>query len=155
MKNQNILFFNSLLKKSVFFDPKNCQSSHYLLKYSQDNNCNDIVTNGIINNVSNNNISSDTFYDPLDDITNSILCNVQSSSLHRKYFTDKKGIPNEQTDEIRNTKKNLELFENIKNGDSVDIFSSIDDDESGKDDEEENANNGEIFSDLLSKDNSS
>ncbi|SBT32824.1 formin 2, putative [Plasmodium ovale wallikeri] len=143
MKNQNILFFNSLLNKSVFLDPKNSQSPHYLLKYSQDNNC----SNTASNNSGNNNIfPSDAFFDPLDDITSSVLCHVQSSSSHRKYLTDKKGIPNEQvfspcqlltSDEIRNTKKNLELFESIKNGDSVDIFSSIDDDESGKDDDEE------------------
>ncbi|CAG9481493.1 formin 2, putative [Plasmodium vivax] len=55
---------------------------------------------------------------------------AKALAAHRRYFTDRKGIPNEQSDELKSSKRNFELFEQIKNGDSVDIFSSMDESES-------------------------
>ncbi|SCL92822.1 formin 2, putative [Plasmodium berghei] len=79
-------------------------------------------------------------------------------SFQRKYFVDKKGIPNELNREIKSTKKNIKNFENIKNGDSVDIFSSLDEMDSFEDiPEEENGSSSKLSlkdGDLKSDENS-
>ncbi|OTN68222.1 putative Formin 2 [Plasmodium knowlesi] len=81
VKNQNLLYFNSLCNQSALVDMQN----------------------------------------------NTHTPDAKSLGAHRRYFTDRKGIPNEQSDELKSSKRNVELFEQIKNGDSVDIFSSMDD----------------------------
>ncbi|KJP85983.1 hypothetical protein AK88_04392 [Plasmodium fragile] len=134
VKNQNLLFFNSLCNQSALLD---MQNTHPALRQSPD---------------------------------------AKALAVHKRYFTDRKGIPNEQNDELKSSKRNAELFEQIKNGDSVDIFSSMDesesdsvqyaeeeeeedDEEDGDYDEEEDekrqkGKNMEDLANLVSKDNS-
>ncbi|ANQ07153.1 Uncharacterized protein PCOAH_00014520 [Plasmodium coatneyi] len=94
VKNQNLLYFNSLCNQSALLDMQN--NTHASLRHPPD---------------------------------------AKALAAHRRYFTDRKGIPNEQSDELKSSKRNVELFEHIKNGDSVDIFSSMDD-ESGSQSQE-------------------
>ncbi|EUD66233.1 hypothetical protein C922_03428 [Plasmodium inui San Antonio 1] len=88
MKNQNLLFLNSLCNQSALLD---MQNAHPSLRQPPD---------------------------------------AKALAAHRRYFTDRKGIPNENNDELKSSKRNIDLFEQIKNGDSVDIFSSMDESES-------------------------
>ncbi|CRG99112.1 formin 2, putative [Plasmodium relictum] len=119
MKNQNMILFNSLTNQSVLLD---LQNSFPQLKMNLEKSSNNIPLN------------SSTFF---------------NSNTYKKYYTDNKGIPNKQNDEIKNTKKNFSLFEHIKNGDNVDIFSSLEDMESYKDNEKL-----EGLSDFMSIENS-
>ncbi|SBT00110.1 formin 2, putative [Plasmodium malariae] len=145
IKNQNIVLFNSLSNQSVLLD---LQNAHPHLKMgAQNDRANYSANYGESNSGSHSGNDDATMQN------NAMLCNFPS--VHRRYFTDKKGIPNDQNNEMKNTKKNLEIFEHIKNGDSVDIFSSLDEMESMRDDDEEeqNENDSEDLADLTSKEN--
>ncbi|SOV14973.1 formin 2,putative [Plasmodium gaboni] len=140
LKNQHILLFNSLSNQSLLLDMQNND------KQFLQNNDKKVLKN-------NDNIilhTNDKIRNSLP-IENYVLCNGPSNH-HKKYYTDKKGIPNNQNDDIKHAKKNFELFEHIKNGDSVDIFSSLEDLESVKDDEI--ANDMKHLENYISKDNS-
>ncbi|CAD2111978.1 formin 2, putative [Plasmodium vinckei] len=99
VKNQQIVLFNSLSNQSILLDLKN--------KYPQLKKTLESQPNPTFQ------IQDTLLHDP-------------SQNLQRKYFVDKKGIPNEPSHEIKSTKKNAKNFESMKNGDSVDIFSSLD-----------------------------
>ncbi|SCL99285.1 formin 2, putative [Plasmodium chabaudi chabaudi] len=99
VKNQQIVLFNSLSNQSILLDLKN---KYPQLKKTLESQ------------------PSPTF--PIQDN----LLHDPSQNSQRKYFVDKKGIPNEPSQEIKSTKKNVKNFESMKNGDSVDIFSSLD-----------------------------
>ncbi|KOB85449.1 hypothetical protein PFDG_00852 [Plasmodium falciparum Dd2] len=147
LKNQHILLFNSLSNQSLLLDMQNTDKK-FLQNNDRNilqNNENKIVQNNDKKVLQNNDILLNNL--PID---NYVLCNAPSNQ-HKKYYTDKKGIPNNHNDDIKHSKKNFELFQHIKNGDSVDIFSSLDDLESVKDEIENDMKHLENY---ISKDNS-
>lgn len=100
LKNQHILLFNSLSNQSLLLDMQNTDKK-FLQNNDRNilqNNENKIVQNNDKKVLQNNDILLNNL--PID---NYVLCNAPSNQ-HKKYYTDKKGIPNNHVIEKRKTK---------------------------------------------------